>query len=83
MWNIVVVMLKKQFTIDGCIEGLQNSFDHLLNRPVTNFIQWSDMGQLNKFSFFGNFCRKLFRISKYLNVSVNLNVFICCAKLYS
>ena len=50
MWNIVVVMLKKQFTIDGyCIEGLQNSFDHLLNRPVTNFIQWSDMGQLNSY----------------------------------
>ena len=50
MWNIVVVMLKKQFTIDGyCIEGLQNSFDHILNRPVTNFIQWSDMGQLNSY----------------------------------
>ena len=60
MWNIVVVMLKKQFIIDGyCIECLQNSFGHLLNRPVTNFIQWSDMGQLlkymNKLSFFGNF----------------------------
>ena len=45
MWNIVVVMLKKQFIIDGyCIEGLRNSFGHLLNRPVTNSVQRSDMG---------------------------------------
>ena len=36
---------------------------------------------MNKLSFVGNFYRKLFRMSKYLNVSVN--IFICCTKLYS
>ena len=35
----------------------------------------------NKLSFVGNFYRKLFRIFKCLNVSVN--IFICCTKLYS
>ena len=74
LYNILVPLL---YNVSCCVH-----VEHVLSQSRTSYGTAKRLLKyINKLSFVGNFYRKLFRISKYLNVSVN--IFICCTQLYS